>query len=60
MMTDLIKWTALILFSLIMIVLSALSYVHMAFSMITTLLIFGIAYVNSLMNECSFLDFDVS
>lgn len=60
MMADFFKWSMLIYFSLIMIVLSALSYVHMAFPMILTILVFSFVYIKSLLNEYPFLNYDVS
>lgn len=60
MMADFFKWSMLIFFSLIMIVLSALSYVHMAFPMILTVLVFSLVYIKSLLNEYPFLNYDVS
>lgn len=60
MVADFFKWTGLVCFSMICIVLSALSYVHMVFSMLVSLLIFGGVYIKSLVNEHPFLNFDVS
>jgi len=60
MVADFFKWAGLVLFSMILIVLSALSYVHMAFPMMFTMLIFGVVYIKSLLNEYPFLDFDIS
>ena len=60
MLTDFLKWGGLVLFSMILIVLSALSYVHMVIPMVFTLLIFVIVYIKSLLNEYPFLNFDIS
>jgi len=60
MVADFFKWAALVLFSMILVVLSALSYVHMAFPMMFTILIFCFVYIKSLLNEYPFLNFDIS
>lgn len=60
MVADFFKWAGVVNFSMIFIVLSALSYMHMVFSLIITLLIFGGVYIKSLVNEHPFLNFDVS
>ncbi len=58
-LTDVFKWLALIFFTFLAIILSALSYINLFISMAFSLIVLSFAYMHSLYNENSFLDLEV-
>jgi len=59
-MADFFKWSSVCMLSLVLVVLSALSYVHMAFPILISIVLLSWVYVKSLINEHNFLEYDVS